>query len=321
MTSEQTRQLITDLLYEPSETVLLDELESIKTILNPKTPISWLKETLSQELWEEEIFQGGDVPLPQGLQTIWDRLSRHLGFSRQIPAGTIRTWRLSLMSGNTECSGCCGAWLRASCLECGSPRCSFSFCSDFLKPCTTCQAIPPSCSQEQDSHRGPAQPSINMHQVGELFIEAITEVAYDPVVAEALDQGRTEDSIHLAQDMRFKAVIRGWSHQEQQTRANALLRLNDISMTREMQESHDLILLPASWWPSAVDTLDPDELGWWYRVSEPIRFKECKACGKRIGEDMPAKHRGCLKCPVGKFKHATSIQGYLCVSSDPRRVG
>ena len=235
--SEQTCQQITDLIHEPSETALLDELESIKKILNPKTPISWLKETLSQELWEEEIFQGGDVPLPPGLQTIWDRLSRHLGFSRQIPAVTIRTWRLSLMSGNTECSGCCGAWLRASCLECGSPRCSFSFCSDFLKPCTTCQAIPPSCSQEQESHRGPAQPSINMHQVGELFIEAITEVAYDPVVAEALDQGRTEDSIHLAQDMRFKAVIRGWSHQEQQTRATALLRLNDISMTREKTKS------------------------------------------------------------------------------------
>jgi hypothetical protein len=61
MTSEQTRQLITDLLYEPSETALLDELESIKTTLNPKTPISWLKETLNQELWEEEIFQGVDV--------------------------------------------------------------------------------------------------------------------------------------------------------------------------------------------------------------------------------------------------------------------
>ncbi len=91
MTSEQTCQTITDLLYEPSETVLLDELESIKKILNPKTPISWLEETLNQELWEEEIFQGGDVPLPPDLQTIWDRLSRHLGFSHQILAVTIRT--------------------------------------------------------------------------------------------------------------------------------------------------------------------------------------------------------------------------------------
>jgi hypothetical protein len=160
-----------------------------------------------------------------------------------------------------------------------------------------------------------------MHQVGELFIEAITEVAYDPVVTETSNQGRTEDPIHLAQDMRFKTVIRVWSHQEHQQMTTALLRLNDISMTREMQESYDLILLPLSWWSSAVDTLDPDELGWWYRVSEPIRFKECKTCGKRIGEDMSANHRGCSKCPVGKINHVTSIQGHLCVSSDPRRVG
>ncbi len=57
MTSEQTRRLITDLLYEPSETVLLEELESIKKILNPKTPISWLKETLNQE-----TMGGGNFP-------------------------------------------------------------------------------------------------------------------------------------------------------------------------------------------------------------------------------------------------------------------
>ena len=160
-----------------------------------------------------------------------------------------------------------------------------------------------------------------MHQAGEIFIEAVTEVAYDPVVAEALDQNRAEDPIHLAQDMKFKAAIRGWSHQAQQLRATALLSLNDISLVREMQEGHDLILLPADWWPSAADTLDPGELGWWYRVSEPIRFRECKACGKRIGEDMPAKHKGCPKCPADKLKHVTSTQGHLCVSSDPRRVG
>ena len=36
---------------------------------------------------------------------------------------------------------------------------------------------------------------------------------------------------------------------------------------------------------------------------------------------MPAKHRGCSKCPVDKLRHATSTPGHLCVSSDPRRVG
>ncbi len=107
----------------------------------------------------------------------------------------------------------------------------------------------------------------------------------------------------------------------QQLRATALLSLNDISLVREIQENHDLSLLPSGWWSSAVDTLDPDELVWWYRVSETIHFRECKVYGKRIGEDMPVKHRGCSKCPVDKFKHATSTQGHLCVSSDPRRVG
>ena len=54
-----------------------------------------------------------------------------------------------------------------------------------------------------------------MHQVGEIFIESVTEVAYVPVVAEELDQIRAEDPIHLAQDMKFKAAVRGWSHQDQ----------------------------------------------------------------------------------------------------------
>jgi hypothetical protein len=80
-----------------------------------------------------------------------------------------------------------------------------------------------------------------MHQVGELFIEAITEVAYDPVVTETSDHGRTEDPFFLTQDMRFKAVIRGWSHQAQQLRATSLLRLKDISLVRKMQENHDRI--------------------------------------------------------------------------------
>jgi hypothetical protein len=99
--------------------------------------------------------------------------------------------------------------------------------------------------------------------------------------------------------MKFKAAIRGWSHQVQQLRTTTLLILNDISLVREMQEGHDLILLPEDWWSSAVDTLDLGELGWWYRVLDPIRFRECKTCGKRIGEDMSDKHKGCPKCPVG----------------------
>ncbi len=58
-----------------------------------------------------------------------------------------------------------------------------------------------------------------------------------------------------------------------------------------MQENQDLFLLPATWWPLAMDTLEPNESGWWYKVSDPIRFRECKARAKRIGVDVQTGHK------------------------------
>ena len=71
----------------------MEELDSIKKILDPKTPIVWLKEILSSELWEEELFEGGDVSLPPALmlQMTWNQLSHHLGHHHQIPEATIRS--------------------------------------------------------------------------------------------------------------------------------------------------------------------------------------------------------------------------------------
>ena len=42
----------------------MEELDSIKKTLDVKTSIGWLKEILILEMWEEELFQGGDVSLP-----------------------------------------------------------------------------------------------------------------------------------------------------------------------------------------------------------------------------------------------------------------
>jgi hypothetical protein len=54
-----------------------------------------------------------------------------------------------------------------------------------------------------------------------------------------------------------------------------------------------------------MDTLEPNESGWWYRISDPIRFRECKACRKRIGEDVQTGHKTldtgvCPKCLIRK---------------------
>ena len=197
----------------------MEELDSIKNILDRKTPIVLLKEILSSELWEEELFQGGDVPLPPGLQMTWNQLSHHLGQHHQIPEDTITEWRLSLSSGNTKCSGNCQTWMRATCKECGHTRYSFSFCSDYLKPCNTCQTIPSSPSSEQGMKTGPTTTlSINLHQVGKHFIETISEVEPDSII-EGEDPGRTADPNQLLQTIRSKSTIRGWSHRTHQHRA------------------------------------------------------------------------------------------------------
>ncbi len=155
----------------------MEELDSIKKILDPTTPIAWLKEILTSELWEEELFRGGDVTLPPGLQTTWNQLSHHLGHCHQIPETTTRAWRLSLSSGNTRCSGKCQTWTRVTCQECGHTRYSFLFCSDYFKPCNTCQTVPASPSSEQGTKTGTTTIlSTNLHQVGEHFIEDISEV-------------------------------------------------------------------------------------------------------------------------------------------------
>ena len=130
----------------------------------------------------------------------WNQLSHHLGHHHQIPEATIRAWRLSLLSGNTRCSGTCQTWMRATCNECGHTRCSFSFCPDYLKPCNTCQTIPPSPSSEQGMKTGPA-----------------TTLSNDLI--------------------RFKATIRGWSHRAHQHRATALLSLQNEALVRRMHES------------------------------------------------------------------------------------
>ena len=90
-------ELIRDLIYEPSSPILLEGLEEVKDLLKDETPVSWLRKTLEEELWEEEQFQQGHTPLPPGLQTVWNQLSPLLqGQQKSVEGRTIREWCLSL---------------------------------------------------------------------------------------------------------------------------------------------------------------------------------------------------------------------------------
>ena len=119
------------------------------------------------------------------------------------------------------------------------------------------------------------------------------------------DSDRMEGSDPPMQDIRFKVAIRGWRRRAHQHRANPLLLLQSEPMAKRMQEEvQDLIFLPKSWWSSATDSLEPTELGWWYKVSDSIHFKGCKACANRIGENFKAgqKTLGMRRCPNTRYE-------------------
>ena len=107
--SQDIGRQIQNLIHEPSETVLREELEDIKHTMRQDTPLSWLIETLTAELWNEEQFQGGDLPIQcmPGLQTVWQHLTAHIKQDRKAKVDTIRSWRTSLTSDyTTNKQGC-----------------------------------------------------------------------------------------------------------------------------------------------------------------------------------------------------------------------
>jgi len=150
--------------------------------------------------------------------------------------------------------------------------------------------------------------------------------------------------------------------------------MEDKKMAKQLRVDKDIILLPKDWWSDKAGQLEPEDRGWWYTVTEPVKFRECKVCTNRRGDDLDEETRTmhgkkCKGCAVilqgsvkkgrkrvtEKGKHSTKeriqtqignqralrprslqarytfsdegeeaddeIQGYLCVSADPRRSG
>jgi hypothetical protein len=132
-----------------------------------------------------------------------------------------------------------------------------------------------------------------------------------------------------------------------------------------LRNDRDILLIPRNWWPDKIGSLEPEDKGWWYTVTDPVKFRVCEVCTDRRGNDLDevtrAMHsrvcRGCAKMlqePTKKGKKRIEgkgiqpvaqrvlrtrnqqarynfsddeeevkeeIQGYLCVSADPRKSG
>jgi hypothetical protein len=99
-------------------------------------------------------------------------------------------------------------------------------------------------------------------------------------------------------------------------------------MAKSLQDHRDILLIPKSWWPHLQNTLEQDELGWWYRISKEMGYQGCNSCRNRIGEDHQDAER-CSECPAkvkkrkksGSKKNQGKIQKELHeqTSNRPRR--
>jgi hypothetical protein len=301
--SQDIGRQIQNLIHEPSETVLLEELDDIKHTMGQDTPLSWLIETLTEELWNGEQFQGGDLPIQcmTGLQTVWHHLTAHIKQDRKASGNTIRSWRISLTSDyTTNKQGCpiCQIRHTATCSTCYRPKCGKEFCEASKDPCPTCQEIntPTPDTKEIDI------PSANLHVMGLDFVERISGVRMIPRSAEMEDENTDSQT---DPDIQFQVRIKGWSDLKQQNRAKTLLTLSDKKMVKSLQHHRDILFIPRSWWPYLHNTLEQDEPGWWYTVSNEMGYQGCRSCKNRIGKDHQDADR-CPECPAKVRKRKNS---------------
>ncbi len=213
-----------------------------------------------------------------------------------------------------------------------------------------------------------AQPlSLNLHSVRLHFVESITGIEEIP----AVDLALSEEEEQPLTDIRFRVSVRGWNNKTHQSRTQTLLDKTDTRIATTLHGDKDIILIPRDWCPDKVGSLEPEDLGWWYTINEPVKFRVCRFCMERRGDDLDKETRtihskeckGCSeptkkgsKWATGKEKQPTTkrtqsqvvnqreprtrsqqvhynfsndeeglhdaddeIQGYLCVSTDPRR--
>jgi hypothetical protein len=207
----------------------------INHTMSQDTPLSRLIETLTEELWKEDQFQGGDlsIHLVPGLQTVWHHLTAHKKQNRRVTGDTIRSWRITLVGENcknnnrSECSTCQTRHMTV-CNICYLPRCVITSCNASKNPCPTCQEI----NTLTPDTLGTDIPSANLHVKSLYFVERISGVGSNPRRAQMQDENTDPQT---DPNIRFQVVVRGWSDQNQQTRAKTLLALPTDTIIRSLQ--------------------------------------------------------------------------------------
>jgi hypothetical protein len=171
------------------------------------------------------------------------------------------------------------------------PGCQHGMCTvcndeESRTQCPRCkEPIPqtPNGRQFSDSNSFPGAPCLNLHALGEQWIEEVTDV----------DFVRTDKEGHReGEHLKFKAHIRGWRAETREKRCQQLLQKPDHTLRKELLGAtwKDVMLVPQAWYPDHTPKYETQ--GWWYVPAEEVLGRTCKSCHAfRALEDFIGKKR------------------------------
>ncbi len=163
----------------------------------------------------------------------------------------------------------------------------------------------------------PGTKCLNLHTLGEQWIEEVTEVDFVPTSMEGCPEGE-----HL----RFKAQVRGWKTEAREKRCRRLLEITaEHNLRRALLgvQWKDVLLVPQAWYPEHTPKYEIKE--WWYVPAEEVLGRTCKTCNAfcELTDFIGTKRRrtgsvNCLKCePPGGRTDTHSKRGNT--KAAPRR--
>ena len=178
--------------------------------------------------------------------------------------------------------GCVGCQVRyrGTCQQCQLRWCTL--CQQNREECDVC-GIPLMLTADREasgaktSTQRPAKRprdtevmTVNMHRLGESFVERVTDVRRRVTV-----DGKVTAP---GESMEFLALIQGWQSEARRERRERLLKLNDIGLRMALEHAtvKDVFFIPEVHFAEEKPMLADDD-GWWYQVRSVIW---CRTCGK-----------------------------------------
>jgi hypothetical protein len=151
---------------------------------------------------------------------------------------------------------------------------------------------------------------LNLHALGEQWIEEVTDVDIVQTPPEECLEGEL---------FKFKAHIRGWKTMTREGRCQNLLARTDHNLRKALLSTQwkDVLLVPQAWYPEHTPRYETK--GWWYVPAEAVLGRTCKSCNAfcELADFTGTKRQRtvsviCYKC---KFEEdRTSLFQFSCFS-------